>query len=218
MKCIKYIEKIHFDNLIKCGSIRIGTLKDYKEGEHGQMVADSMEGAKRFSGYYKHLTSEDIKSSATLSSMFDIGGGITDLLIENHVIIEPDYYIFSFAQGYSLDDHKEWLDKENYEVAYSIDFPRSFFRKVTRELNKHNAVQFIGLYQVHYYDEKKGMDLFDPRNDYPAFCLKDYDGFSNQKEIRAVWKPLRNEAISPINLNVISLGLCVELEALIPLT
>lgn len=219
MKHIKYTEKIHFDNLIKCGSIRIGTLKDYKEGEHGQMVADSMEGAKRFSGHYRNITSEDIKSSAALSLLINTNGGdIESLTVENYVIIEPDYYIFSFAQGYSLDDHKEWLEKENYEVAYSIDFTRSFFRKVTRELNKHNAVKFMGLYQVHYYDEDKGMDLLDPHNGYPAFCLKDYNGFSNQKEVRAVWAPLRNEAISPVNLNVISLGLCVELEALISRT
>ncbi|HHF3092693.1 TPA: hypothetical protein ACPJ00_001567 [Vibrio diabolicus] len=132
MKHIKYTKKEHFDGLITRGSIRIGTLKDYKEGEHGEMVSDSMEGAKRFSGSYKYLTAETLKSSAALSSLISIGqgGGVSNLEMNNITIIEPDYYIFSFAQGYNLNDHEEWLLKESYEIAYAIDFPSTFFKKL----------------------------------------------------------------------------------------
>lgn len=208
MKHIKYIKRVHFDGLTEFGSVRIGTLKDYQKGEHGQMVSDSMEGSIHLSGSYKNVTSEDIKSSAALSSLVSIpdGGSIRSVEIKNVRISEPDYYIFSFALGYSVFDHEEWFKKEGYDVAYSINFLSTFFRKITQELNKSNAVQFLGLFQVRYYDEKKGMDLFDPLNAHPAFCLKDYDGFSNQKEIRAVWKPLTNKTITPINLNILGLG------------
>ena len=213
MENIKFTKKVHFDGLLNIGSIRIGTLKDFKDGEHGEMVSDSMEGAKRFSGSYTNVTADSIKSSAALSSLISIGqgGGITNLEMNNVTIIEPDYYIFSFAKGYDLHDHNEWLVKESYDVAYSINFPKTFFKKITNELNNHSAVQFLGLFDVHYYDEKKGMDFFDPLNAHPAFCLKDYDGFSNQKEIRAVWKPLVEKDISPINLQVPGLGRYVDL-------
>ncbi len=62
------------------------------------------------------------------------------------------------------------------------------------------------------------MDFFDPLNGYPAFGLKDYDGFSNQKEIRAVWKSVDNQEISPINLNVAGLGRYIDLVSQLPLT
>ncbi len=220
MKNIKFTKKVHFDGLVDSGSIRIGTLKDYKEGEHGEMVSDSMEGAKRFSGSYTNITADTIKSSVTLSSLIDMGQGgmIPKLEMKNITIHEPDYYIFSFAKGYNRLDHQEWFQKESYDVAYSIDFPTTFFRKITSELNKHNVVKFIGLFQVHYYDEKKGMDFFDPLNGHPAFCLKDYDGFSNQKEIRAVWQPVDNQAIRPINLNVTGLGSYIDLVSRLPRT
>ncbi len=134
MKNIKFTKKVHFDGLVDSGSIRIGTLKDYKEGEHGEMVSDSMEGAKRFSGSYANATADTIKPSAALSSLINIAqDSVIDLKMENVTFIEPDYYIFSFARGYDLHDHKEWLVKESYDIAYSIDFRKTFFKKITRE-------------------------------------------------------------------------------------
>lgn len=218
MKNIKYIKRNYFDDLINSGSVRIGTLKDYKEGEHGQMVADSMEGSKRFKGSYNKVTSETIKSSAALSSLISIGDGgiINNLEIDNLTIIEPDFYIFSFAQDYNVSDHENWYEEEGYDIAYSINFPNTFFKKITNKLNERSSVEFLGLFKVHYYNEKEGMDLFDDLNSLPAFCLKDYDGFSNQSEIRAVWRPLETQEISPVNLNVDGLGRYVELESVVP--
>lgn len=46
----KYLAMEHFRRLINMGSIRIGTLHGYKRIEAENMVRDSMEGAKRFSG------------------------------------------------------------------------------------------------------------------------------------------------------------------------
>jgi hypothetical protein len=217
MELIKYLKKEHFDGLLNTGSIRIGTLKDYKEGEHGEMVADSMEGAKRFSGSYEHLTSESIKDSVALSSIIGIadGGSITNLVMNNITIIEPDFYIFSIANAYNQEDHHSWFKKESYDVAYKILFPKTFFRRITTILNDIKPVKFLGLFDVHYYDEKNGMDFFDPKNSLPAFCLKDHDGFSNQKEIRAVWQPMKNENIHPINLSVRELVNYVEIKCTI---
>lgn len=74
--------------------------------------------------------------------------------------------------------------------------------------NSVRPVKFLGLFPVHYYDEHQGMDFFDTRNSYPAFALKNTDGFSEQKEIRAVWAPIiRDIDITPANLNVADLRL-----------
>ncbi|CDU01485.1 hypothetical protein VCR3J2_530100 [Vibrio coralliirubri] len=218
MKNIKYIKRNYFDDLINSGSVRIGTLKDYKEGEHGQMVADSMEGSKRYKGFHnKKLTSEIVKSSQALSSLIRIGDNSSvDFKVGEVLIIEPDYYIFSFAQDYNVSDHENWYEEEGYDAAYSIGFPTTFFKKITNKLNERTSVEFLGLFKVHYYNEKEGMDFFDDLNPLPAFSLKDYDGFSNQSEIRAVWRPLETKEISPVNLNVDGLYRYVELESVVP--
>lgn len=211
---IKYTKNEHFENLLSIGSIRIGTLKDYKEGDHGDMVSDSMEGSKKFSGQYSELTSESIKKSSALSSLISLGdgGSIRNLNMTNITIIEPDFYIFSLAENYFKDDHLMWLQKESYDVAYEIEYSKTFFRRITNELNLQNPVRFLGLFYVHYYDECNGMDFFDSKNGYPAFCLKGSADFSNQKEIRAVWQPIGRGDITPVNLKVKGLGHYVTLK------
>ncbi|EGQ9112576.1 hypothetical protein GA073_19215 [Vibrio alginolyticus] len=213
MEFIKYTKKVHFDGLNETGSIRIGTLKDYQKGEHGEMVADPMEGSKRFRPISMELTSDSIKGSDALSSLIDISEGATVNLVNfGAIIVESNFYIFSVAKDFDDRDHAEWFKEEAYDVAYKINFPKSFFRRVTSVLEKISPVKFLGLFEVHYYDENNGMDFYDKKNGLPAFCLKNYDGFSSQKEIRAVWQPLTNQKISPINLNVEGLKRYTELK------
>ena len=203
MELFKYLKKRDFEALLESGSIRLGTLKNYQSSEHGTMVSDSMEGAKRFTGNYSNVTADSIKGSHALSSLISIGegGGIGSLVMDNVVISEPNYLIFSMSSNYSDSDHKSWLDHESYDSCYKIIAPSTFFRRVTQKLNKLMPVKFLGLFEVHYYDEEIGMDFFDDKNSYPAFMLKNHDGFSTQKEIRAVWEPTTKEDITPINLN-----------------
>ncbi|HBC3857032.1 TPA: hypothetical protein KD866_002409 [Vibrio parahaemolyticus] len=234
MDNIKYVKEIHFESLIESGSIKIGTLKDYKESEHGKMVTDPMEGITRFSGSYESISPNTIRSNSALSKVFSFGREdqvqteeptkaeelrerITfNLKITDFDVVGPDYYIFSFSKTYNQDDHQEWDRKQGYNAAYSIVCPNTFFRKITKQLNTIMPVKFLGLFEVQYYDENKGMDFFDPRHRYPGFCLKGYDDFSSQKEIRAVWEPLKNVEISPLILEVVSLGHCIELKTIMP--
>ncbi|EOX3942302.1 hypothetical protein ACPHXT_000724 [Vibrio alginolyticus] len=235
MDYIKYVKEIHFDSLIENGSIKIGTLNDYKESEHGQMVTDQMEGVTRFSGLYENITPNTIKSNSVLSRLIGLdreeqvktedpakaeklpGVPRLNLKVTNYNVISPNYYIFSFSKIYSQEDHQEWDDKQGYNAAYSIVCPNTFFRKITKQLNSITPVKFLGLFEVHYYDENRGMDFFDPLHHQPGFCLKGYDDFSSQKEVRAVWEPLKNIEISPLVLEVVNLGHCIELKTIIPI-
>ena len=200
MELFKYLKSEHFCALSGIGSIRIGTLKNYQTQEHGTMVSDSMEGSKRFAGSYENLTADKIKGSSALSSLVSVGegGAIGSLQMNDVVIIEPNYYIFSVSNGYSKSDHLTWIAQESYDACYKLTASNHFFRKITKQINKVRSVKYLGLFEVHYYDEKNGMDFFDSKNSYPAFMLKDHDGFSTQKEIRAVWEPIGKEDIEPI--------------------
>lgn len=212
MKLIKYVKNEHFEGLQDSGSIRIGTLKNFRSSEHGEMVSDSMEGSKRLTGSYQNVTAGTVHKSKSLSSLIKMSNrsSIGTLEMSNYVIEEPDFYIFSLAQGYSENDHSKWFEKEQYDASYKILAPNTFFRRITRTLESHRSVRFLGLFEVHYYNEDKGMDFFDSKESFPAFSMKNYDGFSDQKEIRAVWQPLSKKPIEPINLNVPGLSSSIE--------
>ena len=112
-------------------------------------------------------------------------------------IKEPDFFIYSMSSQYSEDEHHKWHEEESYDTCYQINFPKTFFRRVTQALNDVVPVRYLGLFKVHYYNEKGGMDWFDPKESYPAFALKDHADFSDQTEVRAVWQPLSANDVEP---------------------
>ncbi len=212
LKYLKYTEKKHFDSLIENGSIKIGTLKNYRSSEHGTMVSDSMEGVKSLAGTYKELTSSGIKASQSLSSFIHIGegGSLRDVSFSRMKFYGENYFIFSMSSIYRETDHKAWKEKENYDICYRINAPRTFFEKITQKLNELVPVKLLGVCKIHYYNENTGMDFFDPKNSYPAFMLKGCTGFAEQKEIRAVWQPNTLKDIEPIIINDTRLSTHVE--------
>ncbi|MCU7927012.1 MAG: hypothetical protein KZQ97_11295 [Candidatus Thiodiazotropha sp. (ex Dulcina madagascariensis)] len=202
MELYKFLKKEHFDLLLANGTVRVGTLMNYRSHEQGTMVTDRMEGAKNFSGGFENLTSNDLKQSYTLSTLVEVSDGSTGIgYLDNIVIEEPNYFIFSVSDGYSKQAHEKWFEQQAYDYCYKIIAPNTFFRRITRKLNEIQPVEFIGIFPVRYYNEKAGMDFFDPLEKLPAFTLKDYDEYSEQNEIRAVWRPKTMGAISPIDIS-----------------
>ena len=193
----KYLSKDNFNKLINDGSIRIGTLHGYKRDEAGKMVKDTMEGSKRFSGSYLTMNKEMAEKSSFMRHRiaFEDGATVNYFCVSNCTIMEPDYYIFSMSTQYSEDVHRKWNKEEGYDCCYKINFPKTFFKHVTQALNAIIPVRYLGLHQVHYYNEKRGMDLFDPKESFPAFALKDHAEFADQTEIRAVWQPISTNDI-----------------------
>jgi hypothetical protein len=59
----------------------------------------------------------------------------------------------------------------------------------------------MGISRIDYYDEAKGLDLFDKRGVKQGFQLKNADKFSEQTEYKAVWQPIDNRIIKPVIIN-----------------
>lgn len=159
------------------------------------------------------MTKQIAEKSSSMSRIISFGEGTTTeyLSMINCTLIEPDYFIFSMSSQYSEDEHRKWHKTEGYDACYKINFPEKFFRLITQALNTIVPVRYLGLFQVHYYDEKRGMDWFDPKESFPAFALKDHADFSDQTEMRAVWQPRSTNEIEPMSLCNYLLGSCVEL-------
>lgn len=195
----KYINKRHFDSLLTFGSVRLGTLRGYRDHQAGNMVRDSMEGSKQFSGAYPSIDKDMLKRSTSLSRIIDIdeSGSLGNFSFSDCTIEDPDFFIFSMTNEYSESVHHKWRDEEGYDACYKINFPNTFFKRITQSLRTIVPVEFVGIIKVHYYDEKSGMDWFDKRESLQAYELKDYAGFSDQAEFRAVWRPISDTEIKP---------------------
>jgi len=201
MSFFKYLKKEHYDLLVELGIVRIGTLKGYQSTEHGSKVGDPMEGSKSFYGAYETLKQEQIdnqpQNAPITFSSSDVGSKY--VCLNNNVISESNYFIFSVSAGYKEEDHINWNKEESYDFSYKIILPNNFFRKVTRALNEITPVTFLGVFNIQYYDEAKGVEYFSSKNKLPAFMLKDEE-YSDQREVRAVWRP-KEVNISAINIS-----------------
>jgi len=201
MSFFKYLKKEHYNLLVESGTVRIGTLKNFQSTEHGSKVRDSMEGSKSFYGSYETLEKEQIDNQPQNSPIkFNSSSvGSKYVCLNNNVISEPNYYIFSVSAEYKEEDHLSWYKEESYDFSYKIILPNNFFRRITRALNTITPVRFLGIFNVQYYDEKRGVEYFSAKNKLPAFMLKDEE-YLDQNEIRAVWSP-KEANISAINVS-----------------
>ena len=199
MKLYKYCSNTHGASFLSNGSLRIGTLYDFRNTEkYGKQVADRHEGSKKLAGEIRNLDAESHKTFPMLAGLVNIQGSGTvgKLIVTNHVVESPDLFVFSCATDYSLDAHAVWKQHEGYDFCYRIWAPDLFFLAITNALG--SGYTFLGAGTVHYSDE---IDFFGPSaNIHPALVKRETD-FNTQNEFRAIWQPNEpREALKPFVL------------------
>lgn len=205
----KYGKRQHVDALFDEGTIRIGTLHDYRLDEKGDMVADAKEGIKTVSGTVSYANKEDIWDNEALRSIVHVEGEGVNLNIENLVIKNcnihyEDYYVFSVAADYSAKMHKLWHEAQAYDCCYRICYPRTFLKAISKRLA--GIARFLGCAPVIYYEKGKGIDIYsDLIKQHPAL-FKAGEDYGAQNEVRAVWQPLNPGPMEPKIIKVPNLG------------
>ena len=186
MKLYKYCSKVHGSAFLSNGSLRIGTLYDFRDTEkYGVQVADRHEGTKKLAGTTNNLDTESQKAYPMLAGLINIEGKGTvgTLTVANHVVESPDLFVFSCATYYLLDAHVLWNEHESYDFCYCIWAPEMFFLAISAALG--SEYEFLAAGSVQYSDE---LDYFGANADiHPAFVKRATD-FSTQSEFRAIWK------------------------------
>ncbi|WP_210639541.1 hypothetical protein [Pseudomonas sp. Tri1] len=200
----RYQSRVHNENFLSSGNLRIGTLKEFRSLEHKRGISDEMEGKKEIvhtlSSIYdvdspnpldeKALSAFGMIESGTITN-FQIVGGPTLV----HVAELEDHFIFcmSSVKSYSLFD-----ELEGSETCVEIENPQFFFRRLTYSLNNLVPVEFLGYTEVVYGSKSENFNGenfgFSPIN-------RKSSEYSRQFEVRAIWKPIKNQDISPVIIN-----------------
>jgi hypothetical protein len=195
----KYQTKQHNDGLLEVGSIRVGTLYDFRRQDHKAGIADSFEGKKIVShelGVFSSNEYNPIGFKALKEFGIADAEGVQDFtmgpgFILERVVESQNCFIYCMSSVLSNSMFDEF---EGAETCVCIENIRSFFWRLTYSLDQVVPVDFKGLFEVIYTDEPEEWNFSDwgaaPAN------IKTME-FSSQYEVRAIWTPKNNVDIQP---------------------
>ncbi|ELP1261509.1 hypothetical protein QWS64_002861 [Escherichia coli] len=200
MPLFKYIKKEHLDAFFSRGSLKIGSLYEYRKVEqYGTAIGDNKEGVyetvlDRTGGYQIDL-SEDTPEANFFKARFDIKGPGIKIVMGNGAKIissdhSPDVYIFCVTTEFNLDAMRAF----GCDSCIEITRPELFFNAISKTI-RHKA-SFEGGHPVTYGD--KTTSYMRPHPVHPA--LMKSEEYSYQKEYRGIWTP-NKQINSPLYIN-----------------
>jgi hypothetical protein len=199
MQLFKYCRHSHLLSATEAGSLRLGTLHDYRTtGKYGELIADPEDGIKSMGGTIRNLTEDSIHLYPAIAGLIGVegGGGFGRIEIGNAKIISPNFLVFSASSIYSDVMHRKWLAEEGYDACYTITSSRLFFRAISAALGQDYT--FIGAHSVIYADK---LDIATRKaGSHPAFFKRQTE-YADQSEFRAIWSKASNGEIKPIILS-----------------
>lgn len=197
-KVYRYAESKWNDALVTSGSIRVGTLHDYRGVEHKAGISDPYEGMKSVSHHIEsYMAGRD--SSMGLDAravetygMFNLAPGAS----LNDVIMiwpfdEPNCFIHCSSSDYSLGALNSLEGADSCVVIEDI---LEFYRAVTRALNDFYPVELVRVSKVFYQNRHEAWNGVD-WGKHPAL-VKD-KSFYPQREVRALWQCADQRPIKP---------------------
>ena len=180
------------DVFFKKGSIKIGTLYEYRnEEELGGVVGDKKEGVHITELHSPKGREIDLTDNSPESNYFRKHVLRPDQQTSNVKIVmeagasligqtnSPNYYIYCITSSYD----EEVMTEFDCDRCIEIFEPDKFFKAVSKVI-RHKGV-FDGVHTISYGN--KTTDHLNPHSTHPAL-LKE-DKYSNQAEVRAIWSP-----------------------------
>lgn len=196
MSLYKFMKREYALSLVHSGTVRIGTLYDFRNIEdHASGIGDKGEGTRETRGAI-HFADSDQPNFPDFLRRFakvDTGGRFTahdSLFVERQE--SPDFYVFCCSEEYNPDI---WLER-GYDGCVEIKQPDIFFRALTKSLYAKGRIK-PGCYveRCVYIDRSQ-----DYRWEHPAHpAVMKPPSFAHEKEMRAIWTP-RDNQISPFIL------------------
>ena len=195
-------------SLLKMGTLRVGTLHDFRWVEHKQGIADPKEGRKEVFHEVGHAKITDLSHpdarAATEFGVFNFGEGPIDVTLSDvtfaRTFDHPDCFILCSSSSLSTSMFREF---EGSDACIRIVDLERFYGAVTEALNSVTPVVFRGVYKVSYQTRK---ERWNGKNwgGHPAL-IKEFE-FANQHEIRAIWQPKFNQSIEPLIITNPTIG------------
>lgn len=196
----RYSAKKWNDALIERGSVRIGTLRDFRNIEHKPGISDPFEGTKtlqheiddwQFGNEIPGAPSYHARTAELMGLIQDPPnrkGQIIDGSIQGISILLPvdDPNCFIHCTSYRLrkDVMSQFEGADSCVEIYNI---QGFYECLTNAINKHVPVRWGGLQDVHYASR---WEICNGQNLGISPTWLKGDDFSPQYEARAVWHPV----------------------------
>lgn len=190
MALYKYMKSEHAEMFFRNGTLRIGTLFDFKKNENfNEAVGDKHEGSHYpymdvvepiYSGNMNSLQKSFLKGAISLAP----GASISNLKIVREVT-SSDFFVFCMTTEPSRDAMEEFECDICIEIADPTSFIKALTRKVkskTGDLAWHGHVTYMR--KDYPYMKETGL--------HPA-CTKD-ERYMYQKEYRAIWHARKNSS------------------------
>jgi len=204
MPLYKYLPRQYADALLVMGTIRVGTLFDFRKTEHARGVADSSEGTRTILALPdREIITEDQAEKDAFFGMMGarVHGKITVPRGVRfvHKQTSTDHFIFCASTELSSRVQAEF---EATDACVEINDISGFLYELTRALNAVAPVRFDGIHEVQYTGRTQEQTLtrfqdFNPAHGLHPGLIKD-PSFRRQKELRAIWSPISAMLPEPI--------------------
>ena len=179
----KYMKSCHASRFKSDGTLRIGTLSEYRNVEkHGERIGDSHEGMV---GHFETVATADVATLSPFVKRFVSGvAGRIENCTFTAMYESPEFFVFSTALEFSRELMKEF----GYDACLRIDNPAAFFKAVTLSLQ--NVATYEGIFPCSYTDR-----FIPPGNFHAAHpaVIKDR-AYESQREVRTLWHPVDGHA------------------------
>lgn len=200
----KYLPKKYLEAFLSRGSLKIGTLYEYRKTEaYGEVIGDKNEGLHKTELFLPGGGEIDLASASPEAEYFrkhvlrpDQRDAKVKIILENGARLiahsnSEDLYIYCMTSEYSPGVMKEF----GCDACLEIFRPREFFNAISRKI-RHKA-KFNGLDPIQYMN--KTTHYKSPHTIHPA-VMKDIE-YEYQKEWRAIWIPDKSRR-EPLYINV----------------
>lgn len=203
MRLYKFIEKEYLDSFFNTGSLRLGTIYDFKDLiQHGTSRGDTKEGSHiAVRDNKKTIELSEDKHEPIISDILNVTGKGCTLSGGNFHSIRtsPNGFIFCTSNQFSEKLFWKWNDTERLDSCYEIHDVKGFIEAINKVIK--NSAYFCSNSNIEYIGETIDFSSEYPFK-HPAFTKfkKDY---SWQCENRMIWAPKGPYfTISPWIINV----------------
>lgn len=220
----RYSSQKHNASLLLMGSLRIGTLHDFRRKEHKRGIVDFTEGRKRVMHKIDQLYIPDSEDPAIKSNRdFQALQAFHAVEIKNSRNITlkdvsisqnfdaPNTFILCTSKTCSTATMRQF---EGADSCVEIIAPTAFYKLLTETLNSIIPVIFRGVHEVQYQDRQ---ETWNGKNWGLHPSLIKETAYKPQAELRAIWEPRFNQNISPIILCNYKLGAYCRNRDLVPI-
>lgn len=201
MPLFKYLKQEHLDAFFSSGSVKIGSLYEYRNIEkYGRVIGDVEEGVHETVldkvGEYEIDLSGDSPEAMFFKERFNIpSSGMKIVMGDGAKVISSEHSQDFFIYCVTTEFSRASMEAFGCDACIEIIRPASFFNAISKKI-RHKA-KFEGGAPIIYTD--KTTSYANPHAIHPArMKSKEY---AYQKEFRGIWTP--NEEIkSPLYINV----------------